>query len=281
MIPLPPLALGQRLSLLAIRMGLRSIDAVSTRAAARAAAQLFLRPPRPPFSRNVAGEAARVELSTGSGRALAWQYGAGPCVYLLHGWGGRGFQLSSFVAPLVAAGRTAVLLDAPGHGDAGGRLSSVPAFAQTLRAATDRFGPAAGVIAHSLGAMGAIVALADGLQIDRVGLLAPGSSVEEATARFQRIVALPDETIAELKRQMEARFKVSWARYSLEQLKLTVPVLAVHDVADPEVSIAETRELVRQWAGARLHETQGLGHFRPMRNPEVIAAVVQFITARA
>lgn len=276
---MPRLALRQRLSLMAIRGGLRSLDLVSTRAAARAAGRLFLSPPPPPYSRNVAGEASRVELATPAGRALAWRYGSGPAVYLLHGWGGRGFQLSSFVAPLVEKGRSVVLLDAPGHGEAGGKRSSVPAFAQTLRVATAQFGPAAGLIAHSLGAMGAIVALIDGLPVERVAFLAPGSSLEEATKRFQQIVALPDATMKTLRQNMEAHFGLPWDHYDLRRVKLNVPLSVVHDLEDLEVPLAETHALMDLWPGAKLQVTEGLGHYRVLRNAEVIASLVTFLTA--
>ena len=278
-IPIPKLALRQRLSLMAIRGGLASLDAVSKRAAARAAGQLFLRPPPAPFSRNLAGEGHRVELSTPGGRALAWRYGSGPAVYLLHGWGGRGFQLSGFVAPLLAAGRTAVLLDAPGHGEAGRGKSSVVAFAQALRAATEHFGPASGVVAHSLGAMCVIICLAEGLPIQRVAFLAPGSSLEAASKRFAQMVGLRSETMQVLKEQMESRFGKRWDHYELQRLQLKVPLWVTHDQLDEEVPIDETHALIRHWAGARLEVTQGLGHYRVLRNPEVVSGAVKFLTA--
>ncbi len=277
MIPLPKLALRQRLSLMAIRGGLASLDAVSTSVAARAAGRLFLRPPRPPFSRNLAGEGHRVDLMTAGGRAIAWRYGSGPAVYLLHGWGGRGFQLSAFVGPLVAAGRTAVLLDAPGHGEAFAAQSSVLAFAQALEKAAEHFGPASGVIAHSLGAMSVIIAIADGLQIDRVALIAPGSSLEAGAKRFQSIVGLPTATMAVLQQQLETRFQKEWDRYRLERLQLKVPLWVAHDPQDAEVPFSETQALVRHWAGAHLEVTLGLGHYRPLRNAEVISGAVKFL----
>lgn len=264
---------------MAIRGGLKSLDAVSTRAAARAAGQLFLRPPPAPFTRNVAGEGERVELSTTEGRAIAWRYGAGPAVYLLHGWGGRAFQLSNFVAPLLAAGRTAVLIDAPGHGDAGKGKSSVLAFAQAVRAATEKLGPATGMIAHSLGSMSVIIAMAEGLRVDRVAFLAPGSSLEAASQRFQNIVGLRPKTMQVLKQQLEARFEKRWDNYDLARLQLKVPLWVVHDQQDAEVPIAETHDLVRHWAGAQLEVTQGLGHYRVLRNPDVVSRAVKFLVA--
>jgi pimeloyl-ACP methyl ester carboxylesterase len=278
-IPVPKLALRQRLSLMAIRGGLASLDVVSTRAAARAAGQLFLRPPPSPFTRNLAGLGQRFELSTSEGRAVAWQYGSGPATYLLHGWGGRGFQLSGFVAPLVARGRTVVLLDAPGHGEAGGGTSSVLAFAHALRAATERFGPASGVIAHSLGAMSVIISIAEGLEIGRAAFLAPGSSLEAASQRFQKIVGVRDATMQVLKKQLESRFQKAWDHYDLARLQLKVPLWVVHDQQDAEVPLSETHDLVRQWSGAQLEITNGLGHYRVLRNADVIAKAVAFLGA--
>lgn len=272
------LSLRQRLSLAAIRGGLRTLSAVSIRAAARAAGQLFLRPPPAPLARNVAGQGHRVVLSTGAGPAVAWKYGAGPVVYLLHGWGGRGFQLSSFVHPLVAAGRTAVLLDAPGHGEAGIGESSVMAFARTLRAATAQFGPASAVVAHSLGAMATIVALVDGLSVERIVFLAPGSSLDAAGQRFQQIVGLSPETMHELKRQLQSRFHLRWEDYDLERLRPSIPLWVAHDRDDEEVPLAETEQLVRHWPGTQLLVTEGLGHYRVLRNAHVIAAALRFLS---
>jgi pimeloyl-ACP methyl ester carboxylesterase len=269
----------QRLSLMAIRGGLRALNLFSTHAAAGVAAQLFLRPPPPPRARNVAGDGERLELTTGAGRALAWKYGSGPVVYLLHGWGGRGFQLSSFVPPLVAAGRTAVMLDAPAHGESGGQESSVMAFARTLRSAVQTLGPASGVIAHSLGAMSTIVGLADGLRVDRIVFLAPGSNLDEASRRFQRTVGLAPRTLEVLRQKMETRFHLTWADYELARLELRSPLWVVHDREDEDVPLSETEDLVRHWPGAQLEITHGLGHYRLLRNAEVIGQAVRFLTA--
>src|SRR5947208_2190272 len=78
--------------------------------------------------------------------------GSGPLVYLVHGWGGRGSQLASFVEPLRADGYRVVMFDGPAHGDsepgpAGPARSHGVELAKALDAVFARFGPAEAVIA--------------------------------------------------------------------------------------------------------------------------------------
>jgi len=279
MIPLSKLPLRQRLSLFALRGGLASLNVVSTKAAARAAERLFLKPPPAPYSRNLAGEGVRRELATPGGRAIAWTYGSGPAIYLLHGWGGRGYQLSGLVAPLVAAGRQVVLLDAPGHGEVAGGQSSVVAFGQALQAAVDAFGPASGVVAHSLGALSTLISIGEGLRPQRLVFLAPGSSLDLASQRFQEIMGLRAATLDVLKRQLEEKFQRRWSDYDLSKLPSRPPLWIAHDPKDEEVPIAESHALLQHWPGATLMKADGLGHYRLLRNGEVVRAAVGFLTA--
>ena len=89
--------------------------------ARRQAERLFTLPPRY-ASRNTQTVDARRETVVAGKHSLAvWQVGpaAAPAVLLVHGWGGRGVQMGSFVAPLLARGYRIVWFDQPGHGESG------------------------------------------------------------------------------------------------------------------------------------------------------------------
>ena len=66
-------------------------------------------------------DARRETVDTGRYSLAVWQAGpaTAPAVLLAHGWGGRGVQMQSFVAPLLASGYRVVWFDQPGHGDSG------------------------------------------------------------------------------------------------------------------------------------------------------------------
>jgi pimeloyl-ACP methyl ester carboxylesterase len=272
----PPLS--QRLAQGAVRATFTAASRISPRTAARMAESVFLRPPRPPPARNAGGAHTRHLLKAAGEQAIAYGFGSGPVVYGLHGWGGRGMQLSSFVKPLLARGRRVVLLDAPGHGEASGRESSMLSFARALRVAAETFGPASGVLAHSMGSSAALLAMSDGLPVERVCFIGAGASVEEAAGRFQKALGLSQAALEALKRRLEERFHVGFDEYDAKKVvsRLAAQCLLVHDREDQEVPIAESEFLASIWSGARLMVTQGLGHHRVLRAPEVTQAVAEF-----
>ena len=140
------------------------LSRMAPRLAAKLAERIFVTPiptRQPPREIAWAERAERITIPSPLGPIPVWMWGDGPeTVLLVHGWSGRGLQLGAFVEPLVSSGCRVVTYDAPGHGEARGRTSSMPAFAATLGAVARRFGSVSAVVAHSLGATAAIYALA-------------------------------------------------------------------------------------------------------------------------
>ncbi len=278
----------------------RALSALAPALAAALAERLFLRTRRYPLpgrELEVLQGAERHELPTARGPAVAWVWGRPapdstplwarvPTVFLVHGWEGRGSQLGAFVDPLRRAGFRVVAFDAPGHGEAPGRSSSLPAIAAALEAAAERFGPAVGVVAHSAGAVGATFALSRGLRVERAVFVAPGADLLGYTRRFAELLGLSDRVRLRLQDRIERRIGVPYAE--LEPLELapgrTTPLLAFCDREDPEAPLETAEALVRAWGDgsddgrAELRVTEGLGHRRILRDPAVVAGAVEFLS---
>lgn len=273
-----------------LRAGFRALDAVSPSLAATLAAPLFLgtrRHPVPDRETEVLQGGERHELTTGRGPAVAWVWGRPapastltPTVFLVHGWEGRGSQLGAFVEPLRRAGLRVVAFDAPGHGQAPGRSSSLPAIAAALEAAAERWRPTAGVVAHSAGAISATWAMARGLGAERAVFVAPGSDLLAYTAGFAGLLGLGGEARRRLAARIERRIGVSYR--DLEPLErareMDVRLLAFSDRSDAETRIDGVERLVGSWPGARLRVTNGLGHRRILWEPDVVDEAVAFLT---
>lgn len=84
------------------RLAFGAVQAVSRPLAARLAERWFFTPPRRPVSSDVEAllRSGRSFTLRSDGRTVAgWEWGTGPVVYLVHGWGSRGGRLGSAPAP--------------------------------------------------------------------------------------------------------------------------------------------------------------------------------------
>ena len=265
------------------RLAFGAVQAVSPPLAARLAERWFFTPPRRRVSSDVEAllRSGRRFALRSDGRTVAgWEWGAGPVVYLVHGWGSRGGRLGGFVRPLIEAGHRVVTFDAPGHGASGRGLSSAPEFARALRAVADLHGPAHAVIGHSLGASASIMAAGWGLEAYRFGLLAPTVNPGAYAQAFARALGARAGVIARMRANVERRLRFDWSELDVCAVtpRLTARALIIHDRDDSTVPFADGEAIAASWPGARLLPTTGLGHYGVVRDPGVVAEVMRFVT---
>ena len=270
-----------------VRGAFRVLERWAPALGARWAERLWFTIPRARAVSGVAGRDAgtRFEVSL-EGRPVAGRvWGDGEPVYLLHGWGGSGRQLGAFVAPLLRAGYRVVAVDAPSHGESapgpgGPRGSTLLEFAAALRAVVDAHGPAHAVVAHSLGCSAVATALRDGLAAERVVFLAPMADPRPYTRDFAGRLGFGERVRSRMVERIERRVGVPMSHFDLPAMArqmVTPPLLVVHDRDDREVRWSGGRDLSRAWPAARLLLTSGLGHRRILRDPGVVAQVVEFV----
>jgi pimeloyl-ACP methyl ester carboxylesterase len=252
--------------------------------AAKLAERLFVTPisTRQPARESAWAEGAeRTRIPSPLGPIPVWVWGEGPeTVVLVHGWSGRGLQLGAFVEPLVARGFRVVTHDAPGHGVARGRTSSMPAFAATLGAVGRRFGPVAAVIAHSLGSTAAIYALAQReLVADRFIAISPAARLHAIRERFGEMTGFTPSVIDRMRLAFEDRLGFNWENSEPLRLapEMAMPSMVIHDAKDRFIPHSEGAELADAWPDGQLITTTGLGHHRILRDSTVIDSVLSFI----
>jgi pimeloyl-ACP methyl ester carboxylesterase len=233
-------------------------------------------PPGQPFQVTVDGHMVAGE---------AW--GAGPSVYLVHGWGGWGWQLEGFVGPLVERGHRVVAFDAPSHGAsdpgrAGPGRSTILEFADALAAVVAANGPAHAVVAHSLGATSTAFAMRNGLQVERAAFVAPMADPLPYTRTFAGRLGFGERVRTRLADRIERRVGMPLSAFDVPAMAgeiATPPLLLVHDRQDSETGWSDSAAIARSWPHARLVTTSGLGHRRILRAPAVVTEVVEFVAA--
>ena len=215
-------------------------------------------------------------------------WGAGPRVYLVHGWGGHRAQLAAFVEPLVTAGFQVISYDAPSHGDSapgalGRRRTSLLDLMHAIDTVIEAHGPAHAVVGHSLGAAASALAVLDGTATDRLVLVASPAVPVEVHARLRPCPRLPGEHPPGLLLQ---RMELLAGR-SLSDLDVLgraagrtdpPPGLVLADRADKETDAADSERIAEVWPDAELVMSDGLGHRRILRDEETIKRIVAHVS---
>ena len=283
-----------------LRLGFRSLEPFAPHAAAWLAERLWFRlPDRLPTRVGVASVdgALRMRELLGvpfevqlRGRVVrGWSWGDGPVVYLVHGWGGTLEQMTPLVSPLLERGLCVVAFDGLSHGHSdpgrhGARSSDAVELGRALDAVAARFGPARGVVAHSMGALASLLAVRDGwLATERLVAVAPPSGIPDLIERLRAELALGERSARRLSER--ARRRTGYDVEALDLVRIAAALspaerpelLVVHDLLDREAPHEPSRRLVRSWPGAQLLSTAGLGHRRVLADAAVGGAVARFV----
>jgi len=251
--------------------------------AVRLASRLFSIPRRAQvraYEEEVLERADRFSHDFEGQRLRGYAWGDGPVVFFLHGWGSRGSRFALFVDPLVRAGFRVITWDAPAHGDSQGRTTNAPTIARAFRSVADSTGPLHAIVAHSLGSWVAALSLQNGVDADRVAFIAPPGDLHFFSRNFIAALGFSAPIHAGMEALFERRTGIPWQRLTVQGLSegQTAPLIVIHDRHDATVPLDQARLLTEGWPGASLLETSGLGHRAIMKDPEVIEAVVRFLT---
>ena len=202
-----------------------------------------------------------------------------PKVLLVHGWAGDAQQWRALGDRLAAAGLDPVLVDLPAHGRSDGRRSNLPQWVRALFALTAAHGPWHAVAAHSLGALAAAHALAQGLPAGRLALVATSPPPRLFLRWFAGVLG-PGEGLAQrMQARIEQREGLPLRHFEADWLgpRLKQPTLLVHDTDDRTAPLAGAQRLGTAIANARFQTTQGLGHRRILTDPMVLERLVQHL----
>jgi pimeloyl-ACP methyl ester carboxylesterase len=263
-----------------MRTAFRAVGAVAPGVAARWAETIFCTPPRRPGGDDTfLATGTRFTIDSQGQRLTGWEWGDGPTVVLVHGWGSRAGRFGTLGAALLQAGFRVLAYDAPAHGASTGRFASLPEFARALGDVARVAGPIHGLVGHSLGGAAVVMAMRHGVEARRAVLLAPPADVRIFSDLFARSLAIGPAVQETMHRNIERRLRVVWDDLHIPTLVRELPAaaLVIHDRDDSDVPLAHGEEIVGAWAGSRLETTSGLGHRALLRDPAVVGRTVAFL----
>ncbi len=219
------------------------------------------------------------EIRVAGCAAVAFGAPDAPAAILMHGWAGRGLQLSAYIEPLVAAGYRVVAMDGPGHGRTSSGLPGLPTMAAALEQAIGELG-AELVVAHSVGAAAAIVAAArTGFQGRLLCLAGPPDPYNIFT-RARGFMGLPESGRPRFMRYLADRVRP--VRFDdvmdieARGRSLGSRLMAILPAGDDSVPVEEAQGLVERAGGAAV-VLHGPNHRNIMWDPAAVQAGLAFL----
>lgn len=209
--------------------------------------------------------------------------GSGPAALLVHGWRSQAADLGALADLLVDAGFTVWMPDLPAHGQSRGAHLGIPLGAEALLAVQAQAGPFAVALGHSYGGACLVHALAQGLRTSRAVLLAPPTHYGHFARHAAQQAGLPADLLPawlqHLGRITGADPDSIVMRRQVAQLHM--PALLVHGRDDTVAPFAAVEAVAAAWPSATWMPMDGLGHFRILVEPQVLAAVRSFALGAA
>ncbi len=199
-----------------------------------------------------------------------------------HGWSGNAGNFSSFFQPFLDKGYRVVAFDHVAHGQSTGQHANLFMFIKGLRTVLDWVksdDEIVGIIAHSMGGSAVISTLAKEESQIPLALLAPVvplfESLKDSTDKF----GLSRRWLQGLMQHLEKRYDMQIPDIDpKEHIKtLANPLLILHDQKDSYIPLEINKEFIPKHLLSSLETTQDLGHFRILKNANVVQKSVEFI----
>jgi pimeloyl-ACP methyl ester carboxylesterase len=230
-------------------------------------------------------------VDTAGGGVQAWRIGEGPAVLLVHGWEDDNSLWAPMIEEFQRFGRACVAFDLPGHGFSPAETVSVQQAGAAILDVVREMGPIESIVAHSFGSPSSMHALVNGLQIDRITMIAPpmhrkpkpnpdGSmpAPQGGPGRRPGYNTAPPEVMARAMELYKEKMGGPREQFDMESAapNMTIPALLIHSLDDETTSPAGSRALAELWPGAKLELVDGHGHRFVCQDDEVIRTVVNF-----
>jgi pimeloyl-ACP methyl ester carboxylesterase len=274
-------------SLKLVQLGFKTLAPAFPKQAAKIAYRLFSTPrfrARHKTSDKLLESARIFEFLYGKHVLKGYEWGSGEqTILLVHGWESRGTALRTFVPNLVERGYRVVAFDGPAHGDSAGKRTNLIHFAGAVRAALRQTGQVHGMITHSFGGASTVYALSkmkEPIAIEKLVLIAVPHSIKRVLDDTIHLFRLPKAAAREFYRLIEKRLQanVQETEVTTSQGKKYIgEALIVHDEEDPVVEFESAKHIYEHWDNAALLATKGYGHYRLMKNPDLIRRVAEFM----
>jgi len=216
-----------------------------------------------------------------SKKVMLYTYGNGlKKALLVHGWSGRGTQLSTIAQYLIENNYTVYSFDAPGHGKSPKSRTNMLEFEASIKFLDLVVGPFDIAIGHSLGGMALLKSSASGFKVNKLIVIGTGDKVTTILLNFIHNLQLKPIIVLKIKHYFDDVLKVNIEQLSgsYNALKTPTKTLVIHDKNDKDIDVSRAYKIRQNLKNGELFITNNLGHRLILRDKKVIDKISTFIT---
>ena len=207
----------------------------------------------------------------------------GKTVLICHGYASYFFKFEQYIQPLLKEGFKVIGFDAPGHGQSEGKYINIIIYKDAINQIIEQVGPIDHFMGHSLGAI-TLAMIAETITnptAHKFVLIAPATKTTTTFNNYFKMMQLSEPVkqgfLLELAKQTPLPITYFEADRAIE--KYSGDILWVHDEGDrvcPFEDLLNFKNKAQE--NIKFLITNGLGHNKVYKTPEVIDKIVTFLS---
>ncbi|MEN0053919.1 MAG: alpha/beta hydrolase [Mucilaginibacter sp.] len=203
-------------------------------------------------------------------------------VLITHGWGSKAADFGDLITGLQTLDDLQIIaFDAPGNGSSEAELSNVLLFVRAIEAIINVYGKPDVMIGHSVGAMANAIAInATMIKPSLLISIAPLIMLKENFIATMRLAKVPKKAQDRFFESFQSLFETEASDFNLNKLYKDGAAVKHWLAYDPEDIIAPYNYLegfLTAHPDILTQEYQDVGHERIIKNPELIAAILELV----
>lgn len=208
--------------------------------------------------------------------------GSKESVLLIHGWEGQAGNFSDLILKLQQAKYNIYTFDAPSHGFSSKGKTSLFEFTQLVAELIKKY-KVRKLISHSFGGVATSYALFQNqdIEIDKYALLTTPDSFKERIDQVTTQYGISEKVIKKLIIKLEDEYQIEVKKFAVSKFVKSINVksaLIIHDKNDKVMPIKQSLNVHKNWKQSTFKTVEGTGHFRILRDENVLNDVLNFIS---
>ena len=200
-------------------------------------------------------------------------------VLLVHGWSGRGSQLSSIATECNKKGFYVVSFDAPAHGGSSSFTTNIPEFVETINFLNTTKGPFDYAIGHSFGGASIFNYCRKYREFEKIIVIGTQSKLSTYFKEFIKIMGLKEDYSKKIMTLFSKRVGEKILDYDPERFvgSISSKTLIIHCSDDNYVNFTSALALRKELKNSEIYKTTGLGHRKILGDKNTIDRLLEFL----